>query len=74
MNSLMQNHVDTLDDMLGNDQVMDAQMYMDSMQMPYDVQDRIVGAVNRLNKITPNKVAVILEYCQYSQMSDKLRY
>ncbi|WP_199608804.1 hypothetical protein [Flocculibacter collagenilyticus] len=74
MNALMQNQVDTLNDLLSSNQLLDAQMYMESMHMPYDVQDKIVGAVSRLKKITPNKVAVILEYCKNSSFPEQMNH
>jgi hypothetical protein len=49
-----------------------AHIYLESMLIPVDVQDRILNAIHRLKSVSTGKIMVILEHCSLTDDSEKL--
>jgi hypothetical protein len=49
-----------------------AHLYLEAMQIPLDVQDKILNAIYRLGSVNSNKIELILEQCSLSIVPDRL--
>ena len=49
-----------------------AHLYLEAMQIPVDVQDKILNAIYRLGTVNSEKIELILEQCSLSIVPDRL--
>lgn len=49
-----------------------AHLYLESMQVPVDIQDKILNAIHRLKTINADKILIIIEHCSKNQSSERL--
>jgi len=82
MNSIMQTQAKALGDLCqkaqehhkfinANDDLK-AHLYLEQMQVPVDIQDKILNAIHRLKSINSDKILIIIEHCSKNQVSEKL--
>lgn len=82
MNSIMQTQAKALGDLCQKAQEhhkfinqaddLKAHLYLESMQVPVDTQDRILNAIHRLKSISSDKILIIIENCSKTQVCEKL--
>ena len=82
MNSIMQTQAIALDELCQKAQKhhkvinqaddLKAHLYLESMHVPVDIQDKILNAIHRLKTINSDKILIIIENCSKLQTSDKL--
>lgn len=49
-----------------------AHLYLEQMQVPVDIQDKILNAIHRLKSINSEKILIIIEHCNKSEVSEKI--
>ena len=82
MNSIMQTQAKALGDLCQKAQKhhkfinetddLKAHLYLESMHVPVDIQDKILNAIHRLKTINSEKILIIIENCSKTQVSEKL--
>ena len=50
-----------INDYLASDRALEAREFMSDMAIPFDQQDRVLSAVDRLSKPSARKIGIILE-------------
>jgi len=61
MNQVMRCQAEKINNYLANDQPLEAREFMSDMSIPFDQQDRVLSAIDRLSKPSARKVGIILE-------------
>ena len=61
MNEVMRCQARMINSYLANDQSLEAREFMSEMAMPFDQQDRVLSAIDRLSKPSARKIGIILE-------------
>lgn len=72
MNKVMRCQAEKINHYLANDQALEAREFMSDMAMPFDQQDRVLSAIERLSKPSARKVGIILELSSDNAASDYL--
>ena len=49
-----------------------AHLYLESMQLPVDVQDNILNAIARLKSVSTGKIMIILDHCTDIDIPDRM--
>ncbi|MCE9679561.1 hypothetical protein LZP69_10360 [Shewanella sp. AS1] len=74
MNALVEFEARKLVDLLGRGDLLSVQMFMDSMSMPFDVQDKLLNELASLKNPDQNAIAALIESHGNSLLSEYLGY
>ncbi|WP_299788548.1 hypothetical protein [uncultured Shewanella sp.] len=74
MNSLVEFEAERLADLFNQGDTLNIYMFMDMMNMPIDVQDRLFTEISSLRNIDKSKVENIIESHGQSIMHERLNY
>ena len=61
MNKVMSSQADVINSFLASDESLAAREFMTDMSMPFDQQDRVLNAINRLSRPNSRKIGLIIE-------------
>lgn len=74
MNALVEYEAEKLTDLFNQGDTLNIYMFMDMMNMPVDVQDRLFTEISSLRNIDKSKVENIIESHGQSIMNERLNY
>ena len=57
----MSSQADVINSFLASDESLAAREFMTDMSMPFDQQDRVLNAINRLSRPNSRKIGLIIE-------------
>ena len=82
MNSIMQTQAEALGELcqkaqehhqnINESDDLKVHLYLESMQVPLDIQDKILNAIHRLKSINNEKILIIIEHCHQNDSTDRL--
>lgn len=72
MNEVMRCQARVINRFLANNQPLEAREFMSDMAIPFDQQDRVMSAVDRLSKPSARKIGIILELSGDFPVSEQL--
>ncbi|ABV36313.1 conserved hypothetical protein [Shewanella sediminis HAW-EB3] len=74
MNTLVEFEAQRLTDLFNQGDTLNIYMFMDMMNMPIDVQDRLFTEISSLRNIDKGKIENIIESHGQSLMDERLNY
>lgn len=74
MNALIEMEASKLTTLFDHGDILGIRMFMEHMNIPLDVQDKLYDEISSLNQLNPQQVSQIIENHGYSQLSERLCY
>ncbi|WP_394204107.1 hypothetical protein [Shewanella waksmanii] len=74
MNTLVEYEAGVLVDLLAQGDELQVQLFMDRMNIPFDIQGQLLSEMASLNRPDSNKIAQVIESHGHSSLGDRLGY
>lgn len=74
MNALIELEATTLTTLFSHGDVLGIRMFMEHMNIPLDVQDRLYDEISALKHLNHHQVSKVIETFGQSQLSERLSY
>ena len=74
MNSLIEMEANKLSTLFGHGDILGIRMFMEHMNIPLDVQDKLFDEISALTHIDQKQIGAVIEAFGQSQLSERLSY
>ncbi|MCL1122414.1 hypothetical protein N7V09_15630 [Shewanella seohaensis] len=74
MNAIVDFEAAKLTTLFSHGDILGIHMFMDQMNIPLDVQDKLYAEISALKHLDPHNVSLAIEHHGQSQLSERLSY